>query len=358
MNLLPSPMPDMLIASVNDALRRRMPAVLYAMPGSEHYRFFEARESDALRNEDADFGFFYAPFAIDSHAEYPRLLQPCADGDAFSAGKVSDIAIPASTSMGEQREYVSMIAERHASCGGGKTVYSRRIADSHAVVDWGSAASDYFANFPDTFRFLFSTPDSGCWLGATPELLLRRDAGDSLLTTMALAGTLRDDDAEWDAKNIEEHDYVTRFIVDTLANFGIRADVAPAEDVRFGSIRHLCHRITARYSGPVVPLLNALSPTPALSGFPREEALRLIDKVESPRGLYGGYVGVNSRDGVRAFVNLRSACFNPGGGYCIYAGGGITALSDASDEWLETEAKSAVLRRCISMNYLSETSGL
>ncbi|WP_295730835.1 chorismate-binding protein [uncultured Muribaculum sp.] len=352
-------MPDKLIASVDDALRRRVAAVLYAMPGcGERYRFFEARDGGPLRDEEADFGFFYAPFAVGPDAGFPRLLQPCTEGDVLSAAKVADIVLPASTCMTEYRECVSMIAERHASYGGGKTVYSRRISDQHSVVGWGRTAFDYFGHFPDTFRFLFTTPDCGCWLGASPELLLRRDAGDSILTTMALAGTLRDDSAGWDAKNIEEHDYVTRFIVDTLADFSIKAEVAPAGEVRFGSIRHLCHRITARYSGPIVPLLNALSPTPALSGFPRDEALRLIGEVESPRGLYGGYVGVNSPEGIRAFVNLRSVCFNPGGGYCAYAGGGITALSDASDEWLETEAKSAVLRRCISANCLSKTSDL
>ena len=81
---------------------------------------------------------------------------------------------------------------------------------------------------------------------------------------MALAGTLRDNTSEWDEKNIEEHDYVTRFILDVFASLGIEAAVSGAEDVRFGSIRHLCHRITAHYSGPIIPLLNALSPTPAL----------------------------------------------------------------------------------------------
>jgi anthranilate/para-aminobenzoate synthase component I len=74
----------------------------------------------------------------------------------------------------------------------------------------------------------------------------------------------------------------------------------------------------------------------------------MIGRVESPRSLYGGYVGINSADGICAYVNLRSMCFNPDGGYCIYSGGGITSQSDTADEWLETEAKSAVLRRCIA----------
>ena len=66
----------------------------------------------------------------------------------------------------------------------------------------------------------------------------------------------------------------------------------------------------------------------------------MISLLEGHRSLYGGYVGVNSPSGIRAFVNLRSMNFNHKGGYCLYAGGGITSLSQPSDEWLETEAKS------------------
>lgn len=351
-------MSDSLKESVGSALRRRVPMALYAFPGTdEPYCFFEGVAGNALVDEEHDYGFFYAPFISDGEA--PRLLTPCDNTDKRAAtGIVGDISLPASTEIGSYEECVAAIAAHHTSQAGGKTVYARRISDASAIVDWPSMAFDYFGAFPDTFRFMFSAPETGCWLGASPELLIRRDSGSSTITTMALAGTLRDTTSQWDDKNIEEHDYVTRFILDVFESFGIKATVSDAEDVRFGSIRHLCHRITAHYSGPVVPLLNALSPTPALSGFPRAEALDMISALEGPRSLYGGYVGVNSPSGIRAFVNLRSMNFNPGGGYCLYAGGGITSLSQPSDEWLETEAKSAVLRRCISAHTVNTSSGI
>lgn len=341
--------------SVGNALRRRIPMALYAFPGiDEHYCFFEAATVGTLNDEEHDFGFFYAPFI--NKGEAPRIIIPCDNTDSMSVDSVGDIRFPVSTEFGLYKEHVSAIAAHHMAQSGGKTVYARRISDPEAVVDWPSMAFDYFSAFPDTFRFMFATPDAGCWLGASPELLIRRDAGSSLLTTMALAGTLRDNTSEWDEKNIEEHDYVTRFILDVFASLGIKAHVSGAEDVRFGSIRHLCHRITAHYSGPIIPLLNALSPTPALSGSPRAEAIDMISLLEGHRSLYGGYVGVNSPSGIRAFVNLRSMNFNHKGGYCLYAGGGITSLSQPSDEWLETEAKSAVLRRCISAHTINPSS--
>jgi isochorismate synthase len=319
--------------------------VLYSQPGSDEYRFYEAADGGVLEHEDSDYGFFYAPFAATATPQ-PRLLQPAPA--STDVAQIAAVEMPESTSPAQHAEHVAMLSAHHAAKGGGKTVYARRISNAGAHVDWAAVADEYFRAFPQTFRFIFATPSDGCWLGATPELLLQRKAGSGKLTTMALAGTLRNDTDRWDAKNIEEHNYVTRFIVDTFARFGIKAEVSPAEDVRFGAIRHLCHRISAEYSGPIVPLLNALSPTPALSGFPREEALDMIGRVESPRSLYGGYVGINSADGICAYVNLRSMCFNPDGGYCIYSGGGITSQSDTADEWLETEAKSAVLRRCIA----------
>lgn len=333
-----------------DALRRaldsRRPMAMYIMPGGDStYTLFESATPRPLVDEESDFGLFYAPFA--HRGEAPMLLSRRGD-DGSQAYEILPVEIPAYTSPEVYAAHVESIIAQHSALGGGKTVYARRISDPTARADWAAIAEEYMDLFPDTFRFLFATPDAGCWLGASPELLLRRRRGSDTVETMALAGTLRADSQQWDDKNREEHDYVTRFIVDTMRDFGLNPKVGPAEEVRFGSLRHLCHRITASYTGPLVPLLNRLSPTPALSGFPREESLRTIERLEGDRSLYGGYVGVNDAEGTYVAVNLRSVCFNPhSGGYCIYAGGGITSLSDPADEWLETESKSQRLRECV-----------
>ena len=61
------------------------------------------------------------------------------------------------------------------------------------------------------------------------------------------------------------------------------------------------------------------------------------------RECYGGYVGFVTPDGLKCYVNLRSLKLNSTG-YCIFAGGGITAESIPEDEWRETENKTMILR--------------
>ncbi|MDE6026945.1 MAG: chorismate-binding protein, partial [Muribaculaceae bacterium] len=66
-------------------------------------------------------------------------------------------------------------------------------------------------SFPDAMVFCFFTPQSGLWIGASPELLLQKS--DDSLFTMALAGTrLADTQKAWDEKNIEEQKMVANYI--------------------------------------------------------------------------------------------------------------------------------------------------
>ncbi|MDE6136756.1 MAG: chorismate-binding protein, partial [Muribaculaceae bacterium] len=94
-------------------------------------------------------------------------------------------------------------------------------------------------------------------------------------------------------------------------------------------------------------------PTPAVAGTPRDTALGEIAATEdTPRRCYAGYLLHSDATGrTRAYVNLRCAQVSPDG-YCIYAGGGITANSDPAAEWAETEAKAAVLLDILNRNSL------
>jgi menaquinone-specific isochorismate synthase len=92
----------------------------------------------------------------------------------------------------------------------------------------------------------------------------------------------------------------------------------------------------------VLELVRALAPTPAVGGFPREEALALIAEVEGfERGRYAGSVGwVDSAgDGTWA-VALRCAEFSDDRRSArLVAGGGIVADSEPLAELAETQAK-------------------
>lgn len=236
---------------------------------------------------------------------------------------------------------------------GGKCVRMRTVCGS-GRLDINAAVAELFERFPMAFCHCYYTPSTGLWMGATPEILLDCAAGE--VRTMALAGTrVASGDAPWDDKNVREQSFVTDFITCVFRDCGLEPEVSEPASLRYGAIEHICNRIRA--SVPCgfdpAPLIDALSPTPAVAGLPREVALAEIDAVEdAPRSCYAGWVALREAGRLRAFVNLRCARLSADG-WCVYAGGGITADSDAAAEWSETEAKAAPLCDILISNTLS-----
>lgn len=215
---------------------------------------------------------------------------------------------------------------------------------------------DLRAAYPDATVFLFSTPFTGTWVGASPELLLSRT--QSHINTVSLAGTREATPADaspapWDAKNRVEQQIVTDFITTTLREVGFNPECSAPYTRRAGNVEHICTDISAPLcadSSVVAPaglsqLTRLLAPTPALSGYPRREAVEFINTHEhSPRYCYGGTIGYVTPDSARIYVNLRSGrLFSHKGSIALYAGGGITRDSVAEQEWEETCRKLTTL---------------
>lgn len=229
----------------------------------------------------------------------------------------------------------------------GKTVLSRLISLSSTVHPIGAAIT-YFNRFPDTFRAVYFTRETGLWIVATPELLLSSDS-HGRYKTMSLAGTRpKGCGAEWDTKNIEEHEYVTDHIRNVFIKNGLKPEVSEPESLAFGAVEHLCERISASGDADFLKLMEDLSPTPAVCGTPRRVALRRIVACETHRrNCYGGWIAVGDENGIEAYVNLRCALVAKEGDgiyrYNIYAGGGLTADSSPLDEWNEAGSKAMPL---------------
>ena len=96
-------------------------------------------------------------------------------------------------------------------------------------------------------------------------------------------------------KDAAEHDVVSRFVVEALRPFSRSVAARPPEVVRFTNIQHLATSVDAELSPPAADALDlaaALHPTPAVGGWPRDAADRIIDDLESlERGWYAGAVG-------------------------------------------------------------------
>ena len=237
--------------------------------------------------------------------------------------------------------------------GKAKTVISRIIAGQTPDIDWIDAAERLWTAFPDSFGYLFYTPQTGGWLGASPEKLLTVHQPHKF-STMALAGTLPLD-RPWNVKNYEEHMMVADFIESVLISEDIPAVIRGPQDALYGKIKHLATHFSGELENQkqAFRLLDSLSPTPALSGHPRVEALKEIKVIEHhERQCYGGYICIAEGcgaegfefDNLYAFVTIRCAQFDPRDGrWAIYTGGGITPKSKPVEEWNETEAKASRL---------------
>ena len=209
-------------------------------------------------------------------------------------------------------------------------------------------------SFPTAFVFCFYSPQSGIWIGASPELLMKKN--EKQLCTIALAGTRPAGTAEdWDEKNIEEQKLVTDYIASVLDAYSLTFHFdSPPITKNAGSIEHLC---TSFYiDSPkkfdkiwLSRFLSDFSPTPALCGMPKNKAYNLIKRTEIfSRGYYGGFIGpYNSDDDFSFFVLLRALRVERKR-WCFYAGGGITKSSDPQMEWDETRRKASSILDKIS----------
>ncbi|CAN5663399.1 N/A [soil metagenome] len=90
----------------------------------------------------------------------------------------------------------------------------------------------------------------------------------------------------------------------------------------------------------ILGLVEALHPTPAVCGRPREAALAMIREAEPfERGWYAGPVGWLDASGDGDFVPALRIGVGGGRRWRLYAGAGIVEGSDPHSEWEETALK-------------------
>ncbi|MDG2331330.1 MAG: chorismate-binding protein [Flavobacteriales bacterium] len=193
--------------------------------------------------------------------------------------------------------------------------------------------------YPNAFVYLINSPEFGTWIGATPEILLKRKFNQ--YTTIALAGTKPlIGNTQWTSKEKNEQQLVTDFILDELKNLKIEASSVGPTTVNAGNLQHICTHLDFKTETERCKIINALHPTPAVCGLPPREAKEKIMTSElHSRELYTGFLGpINFDNKDHLYVNLRCLKANNKQLH-IYAGGGITADSNPMDEWNETELK-------------------
>jgi len=265
-------------------------------------------------------------------------------------------------------EWEDLVAEGAAACGDGlfeKVVLARsvRVRADHSF-DAANSLRRLRATYPAAYIFAvargYSRPGSGtdrtgedaCFLGATPERLVR--LADSAVDVACLAGseargvTAAEDEQAGEAlmrseKNRAEHTVVVRTVRAALDDLCTDLSVPGAPRLlRLPNVQHLYTPVEGRVRAGVgvLDLVARLHPTPAVGGYPHDAALRFIREREGlDRGWYAGPIGYVDRDSEGEFaVALRSALLR-GDEATLFAGCGIVADSRPSDEYTETRLK-------------------
>lgn len=212
-------------------------------------------------------------------------------------------------------------------------------------------------------RYVFCVPlDHGpVLLGASPELLVRRDGLD--ISCTPLAGSVpRSDDPDEDArraealrgsaKDLAEHAFVVEAIVHALKDACVEIEYpASPELLSTDTVWHLATPIRARLAEgadglSALRLAQLLHPTPAVGGVPTAAASAVIADLEGDlRDWFAGCVGWVDADGNGEFaITIRAAVID-GPRLRLFAGAGIVAGSDPASEVRETGAKLATMAR-------------
>lgn len=216
---------------------------------------------------------------------------------------------------------------------------------------------------PGSFHFALQPGDGAAtFVGASPERLYRREGREMI--SEAVAGTLpRGDSQESDEtlrkkllsseKLRREHGYVREGIRESLGGLCKELEVEEgASEMKLASRRHLVSGVrgTLREGVTDADLLAALSPTPAVGGYPKEAARRFLRGAEPfDRGFYAGPVGWIGADAAEFAVGIRSGLVD-GDRLALYSGNGIVEGSESEDEWREIEQKISDFARVLGLD--------
>jgi menaquinone-specific isochorismate synthase len=205
---------------------------------------------------------------------------------------------------------------------------------------------------PGAYVFFFEPVPGHVLAGAAPETLATVSQG--MFRATAVAGSIgaAGDPGRQAAlarellaseKDRREHQVCVKDMTTRLARISrdVRAESEP-HVLTLSSIQHLETAITARLSEgeTVLSALETLHPTPAVCGFPREQALPLVQELESfHRGWYAGPVGWFDGQGDGVFVPALRSAVGREREWKLFSGAGIVAGSDPEKEWEETRLK-------------------
>jgi anthranilate synthase component 1 len=216
---------------------------------------------------------------------------------------------------------------------------------------------------PSPYMFLLRTNELTL-VGASPEMLVR--VTGNRVETRPIAGTrprgaTREEDLEYetsllaDPKENAEHLMLVDLGRNDVGRVAASGSVEVTDYCRIERYSHVMHLVTDVHgtlrdgATPVDAFLSCF-PAGTVSGAPKIRAMELIDGFENTRrGPYAGAVAYFAFNGnLDSCITIRTIVLAGDRAY-VQAGAGIVYDSDPAAEYVETENKSAALRRAISV---------
>ncbi|ECQ7770684.1 isochorismate synthase EntC [Salmonella enterica] len=266
------------------------------------------------------------------------------------------VTVTARKAIPEQDAFEAMVARAAmltATPDVDKVVLSRLIdITTNVAVDSGALLERLVAQNPVSYNFHVPLADGGVLLGASPELLLRKEG--ERFSSLPLAGSARrqpDDVLDREAgnrllasqKDRHEHELVTQAMKQILRDRSTELQLPSSPQlITTPTLWHLGTPFEGKANAGenALTLACLLHPTPALSGFPHQVAKKLIAELEPfDRELFGGIVGWCDAEGNGEWVVTIRCAKLRGNQVRLFAGAGIVPASSPVGEWRETGVK-------------------
>ncbi len=329
------------------------PFVLYAKPIGTGLTAMFQLDAELHRADDfSESGFVFASFDGEKRWLIPdgkaEIFSASAPGDGHSSREIA-VTPRDEKAKSDFEELVAKGIKAIESGKFGKVVLSRK--ESVAISpDFTEIYTRLLAAYPSAFRYCWFHPETGIWMGATPERLLKSKNNE--FQTVALAGTQPFVDTEhviWQEKEKAEQQFVTDFIAQGLKKLTSKLIQSGPYTARAGNLLHIKTDISGDFaSGPAIQdAVEMLHPTPAVCGYPKAAAKEFILKSEGyDREFYSGFLGEIGPEECDLYVNLR--CMKVGEKSAnLYVGCGITKDSDPEKEFIETANKALTMKKIL-----------
>ncbi len=336
-----------------------LPFVIYSKPNDSLVKIFLQEDNQLyLSNDFSESGFVFSPFIgsenvviLEDKSEVFEVDWEFSLADNIAEVKKDDV-------HNLKFEFENLVAKGIAAIKNDlfeKVVLSRVEAVSKSDFDFIAVFQRLLNLYPTAFRYCWFHPKVGFWMGASPEQLL--GLIDDKLSTMALAGTQlyqASENVVWEDKETQEQRIVTDYIVNNLSPHSSEIVLSNPYTSKAGNLLHIQTNIdaTLKATANLKEIIEALHPTPAVCGFPKDRAKQFIlDNEGYDRTFYSGFLGELNRKSEKGnttslFVNLR--CLQVKSDIVsLYMGCGITKDSIAENEYQETVNKSATMKRVL-----------